>query len=94
MLSCWSGEPVRPWQVNSLFLRQNFPYFRGGGGGGGGGGTLFWGVNLVGKSPRNHKQDCKSAGHAQKKPHLLICACIIKNIAVSAIADAAGPEKQ
>ena len=52
----------------------------------------------MGKSPRNRKLDCKSAGHArEKKPHLPICACAIrkkKNIAVSAIFDAAGPEKQ
>ena len=51
--------------------------------------------NLVGKSPRN--RIAKSAGHARKKPHLPICACVIrkkKNIEVTAIADAAGPEKQ
>ena len=52
-------------------------------------------INLVGKSPRNHKQDCKSSGDARKKPHLQICTSVIrkKNIEVSAIADGAGPEK-
>ena len=41
------------------------------------------------------------AGYAQKKPHLPICACVFgdlevikKQIEVSAINDAAGPEKQ
>ena len=38
----------------------------------------FFDYNLVGKSPRNNKQDCKGVGHARKKPHLPICACVIR----------------
>ena len=55
-------------------------------------------IKFIVSQAKLHKQDCKSAGHARKKPHLPICACIIrkekKNIEVSAIADVAGPEKQ
>ena len=42
---------------------------------------------------------CEATGHAQEKPHLPICACEIGDLElnkfeVSAISDAAGPEKQ
>ena len=42
---------------------QNFPYFRGGWP------VLFFiFIDPVGKSPGNHKQECKSAGHVASYP--------------------------
>ena len=52
---------------------------------------FFFLNNSVGKFPGNHKQECKStskepqtftmhAGHAQEKPHLLICACVMGDL--------------
>ena len=85
------------------------------------GSSFVFVVNSVGKSPRNHKQECKSIskhaghayyslvpklenlgmmlGHAQEKPHLLICACMIGDFGLIKLSfllksDAAWPEKQ
>jgi len=38
-------------------------------------GVFFF--NSVGKSSENHKQECKSAGHAREKPHLPIRTCVV-----------------
>ena len=48
---------VRPWQENLLFLRQNFLLLRWAGG-------SFFLTNSVGKSPENHRLECKNAATA------------------------------
>ena len=69
-----------------MFFRENFPYFRGGQ-------AALFSFLLEETTNRTAKVQVM---HERSHTSMPICACIIrkKNIEVSAIADAAGPEKQ